>query len=61
MKELQERMFRLITRREARAGDPALASWLVARDDEEAADRLGIYAGMFLRRLVDTLAESFPR
>jgi hypothetical protein len=61
MKELQERMFRLITRREARAGDPALASWVVARDEDEAADRLGVYAGMYLRRLVDTLAESFPR
>jgi hypothetical protein len=61
MKELQERMFRLVTRREARAGDPALAGWIVARDDEEAADRLGVYAGMYSRRLVDTLAESFPR
>ena len=61
LKDLQERMFRLLTHREAREGDPALASWLVARDDEEAADRLGVYAGMVRRRLVDTLAESFPR
>ena len=61
MKEFQERMFRLITRRETLASDPDLTTWIVAGDEDRAADRLGVYAGMFRQRLLDALAEDFPR
>lgn len=61
MKDFQERMFRLVTRREARPGDPALVDWIVARDDDEAADRLGIYAGMFAQRMLEAMEQDFPR
>jgi hypothetical protein len=54
-------MFRLITRREASAGDPSLESWIIAPNDDRAADRLGIYAGMYRQRILDALAQDFPR
>jgi hypothetical protein len=61
MRIFQERMFRLITRREGNAGDPPLAEWIVAKDDDDAADKLGVYAGMFAQRMVDALEQDFPR
>lgn len=54
-------MFRLITRREALPSDPDLTAWIVAQDEDGAADRLGVYAGMYRQRILDALAQDFPR
>lgn len=61
MRDFQARMFRLITRREALAGDPALTDWIVAKSEDEAGDRLGVYAGMFAQRMLDAMEQDFPR
>jgi hypothetical protein len=54
-------MFRLITRRSAAASDPELTDWIVADGEDAAADRLGVYAGMFAQRMLEAMEQDFPR
>lgn len=63
--ELQRAFFRTISARhehgDDRAVDPALAREVRSHGPLAAEARVGIYAGMYCARLVDALAEDYPR
>jgi hypothetical protein len=54
-------MVRAPTAPEDRAVDPALLDAVCDTPPLAARDRLGIYAGMYIARLVEALEEDFPR
>jgi hypothetical protein len=65
LRELQERFFAALTRPHGAAAagalDPVLADTVRRQGKLDAAERVEIYARMYCARLVDALAEDFPR